>query len=472
MSHMALPLASRPRIEEPIDSFLERVSFGALVPLGRLHDYLGLSNSQRSFSPAISLSREASRRLTQWTGLEESDIEQHTLLGRFPSLVPGQMALTMRQIITAAHSRWFFLSHSRFCPQCLATNGSWQVSWRLPWTVACPTHQTLLADSCPGCSRNPREYRHGASTTRDPEIPVDPRRCQQASEPGPLGWATPRCNKPLGAQLVGAATKPQLQAQEKILNSVSKGTQLFDSELTPERFLETAVDISRLGLRREHQSRRLFPLRDIDDSVKAITVVSQVLDATNPAEAARIIRDASSLNADWTHNEVLKTVSNRHGPLAPVLDHLLAGAGRVTTRLRRRQLFFPVTQASIDQVPVLLWRCAVPDQLCKQMKPRHMQFLMSLSLARMITGTWEDAAEGLGFTGDRGRAWSKYLVNKTPPTARALIPDACQSVMKALPAARKQPRFPLNNLRQLEQLPTPVCGREEATQWCPCVIDD
>jgi len=238
--------------------------------------------------------------------------------------------------------------------------------------------------------------------------------------------------------------------------------------LTPEHFLETAVDISRLGLRREHDSRRLFPLRNIDDSVKAITVISQVMKANDPAEAARFIRDASSSTAEWTHNEVLKTVSNRHGPLAPVLDHLLAGAGRVSTRLRRGQLFFSVTEASIEQVPVLLWLCAVPNRLRTQMKPKHMQFLMSLSLARMITGTWEDAAEGLGFPGDRGRAWSKYLVNKTPATARSLIPDACQSVMKDLPAAPKQPRLPLDNLRQLEQLPDPVCGRADETQWCPC----
>src|SRR6266545_3128353 len=55
----------------------------------------------------------------------------------------------------AQFGRW-----SRYCPQCLAGDGSpiqnlhggaWQRIWRLPPVFACTRHRRLLADRCPGC---------------------------------------------------------------------------------------------------------------------------------------------------------------------------------------------------------------------------------------------------------------------------------------------------------------------------------
>lgn len=49
------------------------------------------------------------------------------------------------------------LPWSRFCPACLETSGGrWPAAWRLPWWVACPMHETLLASLCPGCSGRQR----------------------------------------------------------------------------------------------------------------------------------------------------------------------------------------------------------------------------------------------------------------------------------------------------------------------------
>lgn len=46
--------------------------------------------------------------------------------------------------------------YSRFCPPCLReTEGRWQLSWRLPWTYACPRHDKLLIDCCPNCGNFP-----------------------------------------------------------------------------------------------------------------------------------------------------------------------------------------------------------------------------------------------------------------------------------------------------------------------------
>ncbi len=49
------------------------------------------------------------------------------------------------------------LAWSRFCPACLDDNGGrWPAAWRLPWWVACPVHETLLASSCPACGGHQR----------------------------------------------------------------------------------------------------------------------------------------------------------------------------------------------------------------------------------------------------------------------------------------------------------------------------
>lgn len=64
---------------------------------------------------------------------------------------------------------------SRFCPVCLADNeGRWQVSWRLPWVVACPRHRVLLATCCPSCEAPQRRRR-----VRTDNSPNDPRFCAE-----------------------------------------------------------------------------------------------------------------------------------------------------------------------------------------------------------------------------------------------------------------------------------------------------
>jgi len=46
---------------------------------------------------------------------------------------------------------------SRWCPICLAqSSGRWLMAWRLPWYLACPTHQTMLASGCPACGGTQR----------------------------------------------------------------------------------------------------------------------------------------------------------------------------------------------------------------------------------------------------------------------------------------------------------------------------
>lgn len=61
------------------------------------------------------------------------------------------------------HHRWLFHSEPRYCPQCLAGDGSplqnehggpWRRHWYLPMVFACPIHQRLLRHACPAGSNH------------------------------------------------------------------------------------------------------------------------------------------------------------------------------------------------------------------------------------------------------------------------------------------------------------------------------
>ncbi len=72
----------------------------------------------------------------------------------------------------ALASPWVFTSATRYCPQCLAGDGSriqqqhggaWQKAWRLPVVFACPAHRQLLEHLCPSCRQPAMSVRMSSS---------------------------------------------------------------------------------------------------------------------------------------------------------------------------------------------------------------------------------------------------------------------------------------------------------------------
>lgn len=465
---MTLPVAATPAPGEPLDTFLERISYATPTSLGHLHRTFHLNTIKRSFSPAITIPPSSRLMLAQWMGIPPHSIDEHTLLGAYPALTPSTPTPTTRSLITAAHSRWFFVAHSRYCPQCCATQQPWQLDWRLPWSIACAKHRVLLLDACPRCTLNPREHIRGTGPRRDPEEPVDPVLCQRPQHPRTTGRATPRCREPLANAVTQEANTETISAQQTVLTAIRTGTTFLGQPLTHHLALTTAIDVARLTLHGTHTQRRLFPLRHIHDSTTATRTTADVLQAASPSDAADAIRAARSSTPNLTHNDVLAAVTDRDGPLKPVLDLLLSTSGRVSTRIQRRQLYFPVTDANVDQVPLLMWPCITPEVLLNDRRALHYRFLLSLTLAKTITGTWEDAAEGLGFPRAKGRAWSKHLINTTPRKYRALIPDSSHQALALLISAPNQPRAALPTLRHLQDLPQSQCSEVDPAEWCPC----
>jgi hypothetical protein len=84
-----------------------------------------------------------------WFGLSRYDrlVAEH--VARAASC-PGAIGWFARVLRPMVSSRW--------CPSCLHENGGrWLTTWRLPWYLACPTHQTMLASHCPACRGTQRD---------------------------------------------------------------------------------------------------------------------------------------------------------------------------------------------------------------------------------------------------------------------------------------------------------------------------
>jgi hypothetical protein len=98
-------------------------------------------------------------RTTRLTPDEITGLCMISMAGRYPWAVPA-----LRRGTRPAASPWVFTTATRYCPQCLAGDGSpiqrqyggaWLNTWRLPVIFACHLHHRLLGHLCPSCGQPP-----------------------------------------------------------------------------------------------------------------------------------------------------------------------------------------------------------------------------------------------------------------------------------------------------------------------------
>ncbi|MFJ2779419.1 TniQ family protein [Kitasatospora sp. NPDC087315] len=133
-----------------------------------------------------------------------------------------------RRITPLTQGGWIQITSTRFCPQCLAGDGSpvqdrlggpWLRRWRLQVVFACPTHRRLLHHFCPHCESAGTPTRPGRAhqmITRAGEAGLHPAQCRQDAAPGSRG---PACGGWLSdpAIPVHPADRAVLRCQERIL---------------------------------------------------------------------------------------------------------------------------------------------------------------------------------------------------------------------------------------------------------------
>jgi len=247
-----LPIRLPPLPGEALDSWLEAIAHRLAVPLNDLMWAIGLpggahrrSNRPGSTDRAIALLPAEAAAIASATGLDEASVHATTLASY------DQRAVLLDPVtrLVKVRTLWGRGQGSRYCPACLAaTGGRWQLRWRLSWSFACPDHQRLLADDCPGCGR-PQRFR--CSAQHDPprpgycENPVHPAEPEHGRVRGPTG-AHVRC----GTDLSRAVTillpddHPVLRAQRLLDDLIDTGTAGFGVyAASPQPALTALADI-------------------------------------------------------------------------------------------------------------------------------------------------------------------------------------------------------------------------------------
>ncbi len=175
---------------------------------------------------------------TRLSMLEVASLCLDSLRDRYPPLdIDPEAAGTYCQVngISGLGS-WVFTQSTRYCPQCLAGDGSaiqrehggaWQKLWRVPAVFACTAHRRLLLHLCPEC-RQPIHFRR--STTgllpRLQDATLHPAQCRSTVGAGAHWRAQSACSARLEVPESSAdslrpkdpALAPLLAVQERLID--------------------------------------------------------------------------------------------------------------------------------------------------------------------------------------------------------------------------------------------------------------
>ncbi|NUP20853.1 MAG: TniQ family protein [Streptomyces sp.] len=150
--------------EESLAGFVLRLSHRLHRSPGRTAELCGLLTYSQDRLPVVLLqylTPERANRLAGAARLTSHEVHALTLeslVGAYPPLTTVRNIRERTQTMASAH--WALDFSTRFCPDCLAGDGSeiqnihggaWKLTWHLPVVFACPRHQRILHCSCPRC---------------------------------------------------------------------------------------------------------------------------------------------------------------------------------------------------------------------------------------------------------------------------------------------------------------------------------
>ncbi|WP_460605075.1 hypothetical protein [Jatrophihabitans fulvus] len=171
--------------------------------------------------------------------------------------------------------------------------------------------------------------------------------------------------------------------------------------------------------------------------------------------------------------------------LRAAVDTLMRRSGRSHSMLVRSldqiepQSRIDLADLTADDIPQLIWPCALDRDLQASLRPTAMllRAVTSLALARIAGARhWADAAYVLGWRPADGKAWSRYVFASSNGTlGQRLIASA----VALAPLMREQPirgpwtERPSTEGPTLQRLAASQHARcrmtDPATSWCPCI---
>ncbi len=468
-----------PEPDEALDGYLERASWTLGWPVSVVRTSLGMQAPTTGPHPAVRIGHRLGTTLDHAWGSTPGTADRMTVLGRYAVATAVPPASTAAALSRAASKRWFYISGSRYCPKCLGESGVWQVSWRLPWTIACPRHQLRLVDQCPGCQQWPRSGNVGASPMRRLDSQFrDPRLCHRPVGDTLSGVASEQCGEDLSKTPTQPAEPTDIEVQHRIHGALNaSSTVIAGIELTPNLALTAWIELSLIAAHARGETRartRLSPPRSTATTATWLAVADEVAAQTTPAAAAMALAEVLrshdvKADANWLRDRLPREPS----PLTQVYREALGATGRVSTQLRRnRQQVLALYPVSSAQIPQLIWPCCVPQSLRELPgKPTMVmrRAYVSLCLARLIEGDWELAAIALGFPAAKGSQWARYVTGFIPKQIRGETSGQIIVLLSGLRDARAARRHPIRSAADLVGLVGSECVSEAGGLWCPCV---
>ncbi|WP_286930669.1 MULTISPECIES: TniQ family protein [Aeromicrobium] len=156
-----LPVTIHPTEGQGLDCYLEHLADANGMTTAALLKLLTPSTGSagRRFL-MINPQPELTARLTELSGIEGERLRVATLAANPGIDVTGFDPTQPATFRTISARGWFPGHGTACCPECLASDGTWRLSWRLPTTTICVRHQVILLSECPTCARVFRDQRH------------------------------------------------------------------------------------------------------------------------------------------------------------------------------------------------------------------------------------------------------------------------------------------------------------------------
>lgn len=221
---------------ESLAGFVLRLSYRLRIAPAKLVRLTGLTDHDR-FDRArsvlsTSLTPAQAERFAALTRLTPGEVSAMTLApyaSHYPPLGRAMENVRQGRFLTIHTSEWLFAMTARYCPACLAGDGSavqneyggpWQTLWRLPVVFSCPRHRVFLEHLCPGC-HEPINANYRAHLVARPAVAgIHPAHCRATgAEHRKNRWALP-CGARLGQgpRLTHRPGPALLALQNKILS--------------------------------------------------------------------------------------------------------------------------------------------------------------------------------------------------------------------------------------------------------------